>query len=68
MLAMKTRNEHEGKEKSVEELLRELHELDQKSNIKSRKLEPDKKGNLLLDPSNKDDVEWYNNDEDYDVI
>lgn len=56
------------KEKSVEELLLEFAELDRKSDRKIRKLKSDGFGNVLLDPNNPDDVEWYENDDEYDVI
>lgn len=55
-------------EKSVEELLLEFAELNRKSKRKPRKLKSDGFGNVLLDPNNPDDVEWYENDEDYDCI
>ncbi|MRN07821.1 hypothetical protein EAI26_10765 [Lactobacillus sp. 0.1XD8-4] len=57
-----------NKEKSVEELLLEFAKLDRKSKRKPRKLKSDGHGNFLLDPNNPDDVEWYENDEDYDSI
>lgn len=56
------------KEKSVEELLLEFHNIDQKTNKKPRVLKTDGEGNLLLDPKNPEDVAWFNNDEEYDVI
>lgn len=56
------------KEKSVEELLLEFAELNRKSKRKPRKLKSDGFGNVLLDPNNPDDVEWYENDEAYDII
>ena len=52
-------------EKSIEELLVELHELNKKK--PPRKLES-KDGVFFLDPNNPDDQEWYENDEDYDLI
>lgn len=56
------------REKSVEELLAELHNIDQQVKQKPRVMKADGEGNLLLDPKNPHDVAWYNNDEDYDVI
>lgn len=55
-------------EKTVEELLLELHDLDKKANSSPRKLVADQNGNFLLDPKNPEDMEWFKNDEDYDVI
>lgn len=52
--------------KSVEELLKEFAELNRKSKNKPRKLKSDGYGNVLLDPNNESDREWYENDEDYD--
>lgn len=54
--------------KSIEELLKEFSELDRKSKKKPRILKSDGFGNVLLDPNNPDDVEWYENDDEYDVI
>lgn len=56
------------KEKSVEELLLEFRKIDQQTNQKPRELTSDGEGYLLLDSNNSQDVEWYNNDEDYNVI
>ncbi|MBS4199117.1 hypothetical protein KHA93_05535 [Bacillus sp. FJAT-49732] len=56
------------KEKSIEELLLEFAKLDRKSKRKPRELKSDGFGNVLLDPNNPDDVEWYENDDDYDII
>lgn len=53
-------------EKSIEEKLKEFAELNRKSKKKPRKLKSDGFGNVLLDPNNPDDVEWYENDEEYD--
>lgn len=53
---------------TVEELLKELHEVDKGSKTKIRKLQIDEFGNILLDGNNHDDVEWYKTDENYDVI
>lgn len=57
-----------GQKKSVEELLLELHELEKRSKTKTRILSSDSFGNFLLDKDNPHDVEWYENDEDYDLI
>ena len=56
-------------EKSIQELLTDFFELDRKGEKnKIRKLESDESGFLLLNPNNESDREWYENDEDYDVI
>lgn len=56
------------REKTVEELLTELHYLDQQSKVQPRRLESDGKGNLLLDPLSPHDILWIEDDESYDVI
>lgn len=56
------------KEKTVEELLTELHYLDQQSKVQPRHLESDSKGNFLLDPLSRHDILWIEDDESYDVI
>jgi len=55
-------------EKTVQELLRELRELDLQGKNQIRKLDVDQQGNILLDRNNPSDVEWYENDENYDVV
>lgn len=52
--------------KSNEELLRGISEKNKILGI--QKLENDENGNLLLDPQNPHHREWYENDEDYEVI
>jgi len=52
----------------IQKKLYEIAELDRKLKKPIRKLESDGFGNVLLDPNNPDDVEWYENDEDYDCI
>ncbi|UAL49724.1 hypothetical protein K7887_21920 (plasmid) [Sutcliffiella horikoshii] len=56
-----------NQKKSVEELLLDLHELEKRSKQKTRVLHSEN-GVFLLDKSNRHDVEWYENDENYDVI
>ncbi|MBU9675199.1 hypothetical protein KTG14_17625 [Planococcus sp. CP5-4_YE] len=51
---------------SVEEMMHLIHEKNQKLNL--YELEIDENGNYLLDPANSYHVEWYENDEDYEVI
>lgn len=52
----------------IQKKLYEIAELDRKLKKPIRKLESDGNGNFLLDPNNPDDVEWYENDEDYDFV
>lgn len=53
-------------EKSNKELFDMWKELNNKSGFKLRKLKQNEKGEILLDPSNPHDVEWFNNDKEYD--
>lgn len=53
-------------ERNIEELLKLMHENNQKMNL--YKLEADENGNYLLDPQNPHHREWYENDEEYEVI
>lgn len=55
-------------QQKIDELLKELGGLDAETGYQARKLETDKFGNLLLDPNNPEDVEWYENDAAYDII
>jgi hypothetical protein len=55
-------------EKSIDELLLDFHKIDKKATVKPRVLKADGEGNYLVDPKNKKDVEWMENDEGYDVI
>lgn len=48
--------------------MEKLAEVNKKTGFKARKLEVDKDGAMLLDRNNPDDVEWYENDEAYDII
>lgn len=48
----------------VNKLLKQLGNL----SFQARKLESDEYGNLLLDSNNLEDVEWYENDEAYEII
>lgn len=50
----------------IQKKLYEFAELNKKSKKPTRVLKSDGNGNFLLDPNNPDDVEWYENDEDYD--
>lgn len=47
---------------SIEELLAEISKIHQKKKPKKAKVE---NGEIVLDPDNKYDKEWYENDEDY---
>lgn len=55
-------------EKTIQELLREFFELNRQTKNQIRKLAADEDGVILLDKNNPADVEWYENDEDYNVI
>lgn len=55
-------------EKMIQELLRELFELNRQAKSPIRKLAADEDGVILLDKNNPDDVEWFENDKDYDVL
>lgn len=50
---------------SVEELLVEVSKIHKKKKPKKAKVE---NGAIILDPNDKNDREWYENDEDYDVL
>lgn len=60
--------EWSDKMSKVDELLKQLGELDKQTGFQARKLETDEHGNLLLDPKNPEDVEWYENDAAYDIV
>lgn len=53
---------------SINELMKELKKANKKSGFTPRKLKNDSNGTILLDSNNKDDLDWFHNDEDYDVI
>lgn len=48
--------------------MKKLAEVHNQSGFKARKIEVDKDGAMLLDPNNPNDVEWYENDEAYNII
>lgn len=54
--------------KTIDELMKQLGEINQRTGFKARILEVDEHGTILLDPNNPKDVEWYENDEAYDII
>lgn len=54
--------------KTIDELLKELGEANKRTGFQARKLESDENGNLLLDPNNPQDVEWFENNSAYDII
>lgn len=47
-----------------DDLYRQIHDLESRSKHKPRKLES-KDGVFLLDQNNPHDVEWFENDEEY---
>lgn len=57
-----------NKEKKIEELLKIAEKQCKKSNIQPRKFQRTEDGELLLDPNNKFDKDWYENDEAYDIL
>lgn len=55
-------------EKTIQELLKELSELNRQDKNQIRKLSANEHGVILLDRNNPSDVEWYENDNAYDLI
>ena len=55
-------------ESHLEFLKERLKEVNKQTGFQARKLETDEQGNLLLDPSNPEDVEWFENDAAYDIL
>lgn len=55
-------------EKSVDELLQELAEVDWRNGFKPRKLDVDEQEPILLDPDNPHDMDRQKNDAAYNVI
>ncbi|TKI65272.1 hypothetical protein FC756_16930 [Lysinibacillus mangiferihumi] len=53
---------------SIEELTAELSKVHKQTKFKAEKVKTDENGTILLDPTKKDDREWYENDEDYDLV
>lgn len=49
-------------------VMRKLAEVNNRVGFVARKIEVDKDGTMLLDPNNPNDVEWYENDEAYNII
>ena len=52
---------------NTEELLKEMSKVHKKTNFKPEKFNTDKEGTILLNPNNKNDREWYENNEDYNL-
>ena len=50
----------------LQKLIEEMYKNGEFDN-KPRKLQSDGHGNILLDSSDPRDVEWYRNDEDYEL-
>jgi len=53
---------------SVEELLQEVSKVHKKTNFKTKKFNTASDGTILLEPTDKNDKEWYENDEDYNSL
>lgn len=51
----------------MDKLLKQLGEVNKQTGFQARKLETDEHGNLLLDPNNPEDIEWFENDAAYDI-
>lgn len=65
---MSTNNKKDYENMSIDELMAEVGKVHKKTKFKAKKFKTDEKGNILLDPKNKSDREWYENDKDYDVL
>lgn len=53
---------------SVDELIAEVSKTHKKTKFKPQKANTDENGTILLDPNQKSDREWYENDKDYDLL
>ncbi len=53
---------------SIDELTAELSRVHKQTKFKPEKVKTDVNGTILLDPEKKSDREWYENDEDYDLV
>jgi len=49
-------------------IMKKLAEVHKRVGFIAREIEVDKDGAMLLDANNPNDVEWYENDEAYDII
>lgn len=52
----------------LEEAMTKLAEVNKKTGFKARQIEVDADGTMILDARNPADQEWYENDDDYDVV
>lgn len=55
-------------DENIQKLLRIAEKENKRSNIPPRKFRHTEDGKLLLDPNNKFDKDWYENNEAYDII
>lgn len=55
-------------QEKLDAAMMKLANIHKQTGFKARKLEVDENGAMLLDPNNPNDVEWYENDEAYDII
>lgn len=46
----------------------ELSKVHKRTKFKVKKANINEHGHIILDPENKNDQEWYENDKDYDVL
>lgn len=51
----------------MDKLLKQLGEINKRTGFEARKLETDEQGNMLLNPNNPEDVEWFENDAAYEI-
>lgn len=65
---MSTNKKKDYESMSIEELMSEVSKVHKKTKFKPQKVKTDENGTILLDPKKKSDREWYENDEDYDVL
>ena len=52
----------------LEESMMKLAEVNKRTGFTARKIEVDADGAMILDARNPADQEWYENDDDYDVV
>lgn len=52
----------------LEESVRKLAEVNKRTGFTARKIDVDADGTMILDARNPTDQEWYENDDDYDVV
>jgi hypothetical protein len=53
---------------SIDELKKEMSRVHKKTKFNPKKVDSDEDGVILLNPNNPSDKEWYENDEEHDVL